>query len=246
LPRWADTVTADKTRVSSPNGGKRDVGFAGGESPAAQFLNWLFNLIYQWLGWAEESIDDLEAADVALDGRLDTAEASLVDWDERLDRLEARGHNHVIVLPGTAFTWSPTDADITWQEDGPKVSDSAGTLILPIPKPVWDTGADGETSSWKLSAVRVVVDVTSKGTFGVNMVCRTYTLNGDGSLNVTGTAGTTESSLADSYLEITDINTALTGVTGYDKFFQIRISFSGGTGGDFVTVRSAEIVYTRT
>lgn len=46
-PRWAD-VGGD---IIEPNTGKKDVGFVGGERPLAQFLNWLFNLIYLWILW---------------------------------------------------------------------------------------------------------------------------------------------------------------------------------------------------
>lgn len=49
LPRWADTVTGDATRYSDPTSGKKDVGWQDDEKPAGPHLNWLFNVIYQWL-----------------------------------------------------------------------------------------------------------------------------------------------------------------------------------------------------
>jgi hypothetical protein len=51
LPRWADDVTGDTTRVIEPPSGKKDVGWATQEKPAAQHANWLFNIIYQWIAW---------------------------------------------------------------------------------------------------------------------------------------------------------------------------------------------------
>lgn len=44
-PRWADVGGA----ITVPSSGKQNVGWAAGERPPAQFLNWLFNLIYQWI-----------------------------------------------------------------------------------------------------------------------------------------------------------------------------------------------------
>jgi hypothetical protein len=51
LPRWASTVTGDTTRVQAPTSGRQDVGWAPGERPPAQHLNWLLNIIYQWLAY---------------------------------------------------------------------------------------------------------------------------------------------------------------------------------------------------
>lgn len=61
LPRWADTVTGDTTRVVVPTSGKKDVGWAAAERPGGQHLNWLFNLVYQWIYWlTNEAIPDTE------------------------------------------------------------------------------------------------------------------------------------------------------------------------------------------
>ncbi len=243
LPRWADTVTADPKRVSTPTSGKLDVGYAGSEKPAAQFLNWFKNLTYQWLGWAEESIDDLEAADVAIDGRLDAIEALDITLDDRLDHLEARGYEHKYVLPGNAGRFSTSDADITWGEDGITVADSAGVVIYPLPVPSWMTGAAAEDENWVLKSVQAIVDVTDKGTFAVSMIVRKYTLGLDGSVSVTGTVGTPDTSLADAFLEVGDVNETITSV-GFENY-SVRFSFTGGTAGDSVVIRSVVATYTR-
>src|SRR5688572_21855603 len=44
-PRWGDVGGA----IVIPTSGKKDRGFAPKEKPPAQFLNWLFNLIWQWI-----------------------------------------------------------------------------------------------------------------------------------------------------------------------------------------------------
>lgn len=46
-PRWGD-VGGD---IVVPVSAKKDVGFVASEKPAAPILNWLFNLIYQWLAF---------------------------------------------------------------------------------------------------------------------------------------------------------------------------------------------------
>lgn len=55
VPRWADVGGA----IVEPSSGKKDIGWAAGERPPAQFFNWLLNLIYQWI---------LYLSDGALDG----------------------------------------------------------------------------------------------------------------------------------------------------------------------------------
>ena len=59
LPRWADTVTGDATRFVAPTSGKKDVGWATQERPAAQHLNWLFEIIYTWCLYLDTLIADI-------------------------------------------------------------------------------------------------------------------------------------------------------------------------------------------
>lgn len=50
LPRWADVGGA----IITPSSGKQDTGWAiTNERPPAQFENWLFNRIYNWLLWLD-------------------------------------------------------------------------------------------------------------------------------------------------------------------------------------------------
>lgn len=53
LPRWADTVAADPSKVSEPASGKKDIGWIVGEKPPAQWKNWLLLQCYNWLVWLD-------------------------------------------------------------------------------------------------------------------------------------------------------------------------------------------------
>lgn len=53
LPRWADTVAGDPTKVSEPAAGKKDIGWAVAEKPPAQWKNWLLLQTYNWLVWLD-------------------------------------------------------------------------------------------------------------------------------------------------------------------------------------------------
>jgi hypothetical protein len=103
VPRWADTVSSDTTRVSEPVSGKKDVGFETGEKPAAQFINWFFLRAYEWLGWAEDSIDDLEAgAHVAERVKMihaSAGQADPADWLVGADYAESVATNSYVAFP---------------------------------------------------------------------------------------------------------------------------------------------------
>ena len=47
LPRWGDVSAA----IVVPTSGKLDIGWVPGERPPAQYLNWWFNLTYQWINY---------------------------------------------------------------------------------------------------------------------------------------------------------------------------------------------------
>ncbi len=56
IPVWASGgVTTD------PGAGKESTGWVVDERPPANWWNWVWNAMGQWLTWAETSIDDLEA-----------------------------------------------------------------------------------------------------------------------------------------------------------------------------------------
>ncbi len=53
LPRWADTVAGDPSKVSEPPSGKKDIGWLVAEKPPAQWKNWLLLQTYNWLLWLD-------------------------------------------------------------------------------------------------------------------------------------------------------------------------------------------------
>lgn len=53
LPRWADTVAGDVTKLNEPPGAKKDVGWLTGEKPPAQWKNWLSYTGYLWFQWLD-------------------------------------------------------------------------------------------------------------------------------------------------------------------------------------------------
>jgi hypothetical protein len=53
LPRWANTVAGDPSKVSEPASGKKDIGWIVGEKPPAQWKNWLLLQCYNWLVWLD-------------------------------------------------------------------------------------------------------------------------------------------------------------------------------------------------
>ncbi len=53
LPRWADTVAGDPSKVSEPASGKKDIGWLVGEKPPAQWENWMRLQDYNWLVWLD-------------------------------------------------------------------------------------------------------------------------------------------------------------------------------------------------
>lgn len=73
-PRWADVGGA----IVEPTSGKKDIGHVPAERPPAQYLNWLFNLIYQWVAWLDtitapgsgaEALSITSAGVLAADGK---------------------------------------------------------------------------------------------------------------------------------------------------------------------------------
>lgn len=51
LPRWAD----DGGEILEPSEAKKDIGFVSAERPTHQLLNWLQNLVYQWLDYFDKT-----------------------------------------------------------------------------------------------------------------------------------------------------------------------------------------------
>jgi len=62
LPRWATVPATDpvsgQPNVSEPSEGKKDSGYDFQERPPRQDFNWLFNLIYLWIQWFQQEINE--------------------------------------------------------------------------------------------------------------------------------------------------------------------------------------------
>lgn len=54
-PQWADGGT-----IVEPSSGKKTLGWVV-EKPAYQYFNWLFNLLYQWVEWLDQSYRPMTA-----------------------------------------------------------------------------------------------------------------------------------------------------------------------------------------
>lgn len=65
LPRWSETTGGVQSNVVEPSEGKKDVGFTPAERPAAQFFDWLLNLIYLWLKWLDVTVGTKQVVRVA-------------------------------------------------------------------------------------------------------------------------------------------------------------------------------------
>lgn len=50
-PSTPNTWATDANTTTEPSSGKKAAGFVAGEKPPAKWLNWLFNEIFQWLGY---------------------------------------------------------------------------------------------------------------------------------------------------------------------------------------------------
>ena len=51
VPRWADVGGG----ITEPSSGRKDVGWITGLRPAAQFMNWLQNLFFQWINHTKDA-----------------------------------------------------------------------------------------------------------------------------------------------------------------------------------------------
>jgi hypothetical protein len=79
LPRWNDVQSGNSAYNVNPPGAKKDSGWAVDEIPAGQHINWLFNLIYQWLLWLSGSVATYTEAYTAASGH--PGAALDVRWD---------------------------------------------------------------------------------------------------------------------------------------------------------------------
>ena len=78
VPRWAD-VSGD---IVVPIDGKKDVGWVEEERPPNSFVNWFWNLVFQWTDWLNDTFDDsgLSKVERTLNLGATQGDAGLVSW----------------------------------------------------------------------------------------------------------------------------------------------------------------------
>ncbi len=78
-PRWNDLAEGDTDYNVEPAGALKNTGWAVGEKPGSQHMNWLFNLIYRWIVWLTSRVDLHTTARLTfIDGKGATQNGS--DW----------------------------------------------------------------------------------------------------------------------------------------------------------------------
>lgn len=105
-PRWADNGGA----IVNPTSGKKDVGFVPTEKPPAEFVNWKWNLDFQWLEYLKDGAlegNHSVAGDLAVNGVL-TVNGLLT--------ADAVGPLHVATISSTGMVaneddWAPAGID---------------------------------------------------------------------------------------------------------------------------------------
>jgi len=63
LPEFASEVNpvGDPSRIVEPSGAKKLVGWGARERPPRNWMNWLHNLYYNWLGWLDQRVEEITA-----------------------------------------------------------------------------------------------------------------------------------------------------------------------------------------
>lgn len=67
--------------TTDPGGAKEAQGWVVDERPPAFWWNWILNSFGQWLGWAEDSIDDLEPTKIHAFGNFRTGASPTIDFN---------------------------------------------------------------------------------------------------------------------------------------------------------------------
>jgi hypothetical protein len=98
LPRWVATG-----KIATPSTDKQDAGYDGGEQPPAQYFNWFWNLVWQWIVYLNTFGDHEQefSAGVNMEGELYySGGAELVRYNNRM-QLVPIAPNLVLDKPGT-------------------------------------------------------------------------------------------------------------------------------------------------
>ncbi len=140
-PRWAD-IPQVPDRIEEPNSAKKDVGFAPAERPPAEFLNWLFNLVYLWILYLQAG--DLEG-NTSIDGSLDILASHdvtigdgnlTVNGDVTIQGggiINEAGHgDRTLIIPAFAGMTDGDDITFTLGNSFAEVNNADGDLSIPV------------------------------------------------------------------------------------------------------------------
>lgn len=150
-PQWLNGITAvDPTVNVSPTAGKRDAGWATQERPPAQYLNWLFYWIHQWILYVDTITAEAltwTAAQTWNAASLFVGIATFQNDVEFQDSVHISGtggkvYTHVDTIKETVpATFGRTYAGTAWTDAADAVTYtgvSPGTFLIPLPVKVHD------------------------------------------------------------------------------------------------------------
>jgi hypothetical protein len=99
LPRWNDVQSGNSAYNVNPPNAKKDSGWAVGEIPAAQHINWLFQLIYQWLLWLSNWAGGTQTQSFHCVTGYSVA-TGVVDWSKSFDGVSGEIDLEAVTTPG--------------------------------------------------------------------------------------------------------------------------------------------------
>ncbi|MDH4281377.1 MAG: hypothetical protein OEV36_01875 [Myxococcales bacterium] len=111
IPLWASGGT-----TTDPGGGKEATGWLPDERPPANWWNWVWNAMGQWLGWSETSFDELtDPTPVPLSamapkamGVVTSGPSAGVGWNYGIDDVIAQSAHLVLDITSAGLSASST------------------------------------------------------------------------------------------------------------------------------------------
>jgi len=191
LPRHADTVSGDTDYVVEPTSGFKDVGYAVGDKPTAQVLNWILYTIYSWLLYLS---DQVFTGTVQADAFI-TAEA------------DARHGERTVNIPASAAFVMGTTADAHWYHTLATPFHLAASAtnpsyaFFPLPCAVGD----------RIKSVSARV----RGVSGGQISLKLFSADTDGALTQIGSTQTSGTSGTDETLTVGSLTTTCAANTTY-------------------------------
>ncbi len=163
-PSYVDWIPDNTTGIATPPGAKLDVGWVSAEKPPYQYMNWLFNLLSQWVNFTGPGAptvivgdadfcthatlaDAVADTDVGTNIRVLLAESQSISATINLTKAGWK----IEALPGVTYTKSAVTTGISVQ--------AANIEITRLRFAAWSTGGDK------------AVTYTAGGTYGRILFC---------------------------------------------------------------------------